>query len=731
MSTLTVSGCPGSRWSFPIGFAVVALLTGFFVIAPVHADELKETTSLRAVPADVSVYLSMLRNREQVEIFLGSNAYQRIKAVPLVNFGLTMLEGQWQNSDNEVVQIARDLWEQEENQALAQVLLDAVSHEVFFLADGKLADVLARTQQIQRDIRALQMKAAKDGESDEVTEEALGKLLLERLDGMPVPLTVAGFRLSDPQAALAQLERLEKLVREGLENEEDLAPLRERFRREQIADGTFLTLSLSGDMIPWDEVPEGSPLREEKVKEFVSRLKLAVSLGIKGNYLLLSIGPSHEHLQHIGEGDLLIDRPEFAPLRKHADRKITSIGYVSKAFLEQANSQASQLDDLVNLAETFLPQAELGEETTAELLGDVKAFATEVKEFLPRPGAMLAFSFLTDQGFESYVHDWSENQRFDGSKPLTLLDHVGGETIGFTVARGQYQPEGYDWLVKWLKKGWHHAEKIGVPKMSDEEREKFSQVKEHALPLLERFDKTTRENLIPALKDSQAGLVLDAKAKSKQWHEALPSTRVALPMLEIGLVCGVSDPVALKKAGADYFAILQDALDLAHELDPDKVPEVKLPAPKVEQTDAGEVYSYPVAEELGLDPQFSPNLGLSKNVLAFSLFPAHTNRMLTATPPRRIGPLSEADKPLVSASYFRIDGLVDAMVPWVNFAVRLVGRGEDGEDNQQLRVGAQMVAGNVTPILEVLKCIGERASVSYIEDGALVTHAVTVIVDTP
>ena len=92
---------------------LLLLCVGCFATIPAFADDLKETTALRAVPANASFYLSLLRNREQVEIFLGSNAYQRIRAVPLVNFGWTMLEGQWQNSDNEALQTIKQLWEQD------------------------------------------------------------------------------------------------------------------------------------------------------------------------------------------------------------------------------------------------------------------------------------------------------------------------------------------------------------------------------------------------------------------------------------------------------------------------------------------------------------------------------------------------------------------------------------------------------------------------------------------
>ena len=45
---------------------------------------------------------------------------------------------------------------------------------------------------------------------------------------------------------------------------------------------------------------------------------------------------------------------------------------------------------------------------------------------MPEAGAVMGLSFLTDRGIEGYQYAWGGHGPMDGSKPLGLLEHVGG-----------------------------------------------------------------------------------------------------------------------------------------------------------------------------------------------------------------------------------------------------------------------------------------------------------------
>ena len=62
----------------------------------------KLDTSLKLIPADAAFYSSMLRNREQIDAFLHSNAWEKLKSMPSVQMGLAMFNAQAQQGGSPV-----------------------------------------------------------------------------------------------------------------------------------------------------------------------------------------------------------------------------------------------------------------------------------------------------------------------------------------------------------------------------------------------------------------------------------------------------------------------------------------------------------------------------------------------------------------------------------------------------------------------------------------------------
>ena len=74
----------------------------------------------------------------------------------------------------------------------------------------------------------------------------------------------------------------------------------------------------------------------------IQRLKqmtLVVAVGLRDDFLLVSIGSSTDALARLGQGQSLADRPELAPLQKFADKRLISVGYISKAMATQIGQQ--------------------------------------------------------------------------------------------------------------------------------------------------------------------------------------------------------------------------------------------------------------------------------------------------------------------------------------------------------------------------------------------------------
>ena len=206
----------------------------------------------------------------------------------------------------------------------------------------------------------------------------------------------------------------------------------------------------------------------------------------------------------------------------------------------------------------------------------------------------------------------------------------------------------------------------------------------------------------------------------------MPPAKEPLPMLEIGLVYGVSDAALVKRASSEYFSITREAVKKLHAIVPDYVPEFDVPLPQAREFPEGTVFYYSLPAEWGVDTQLAPNAALSKEVLALSLVPKFGLRLLKKTPLQAEGPLAARDRPLASAAYFNWAGLVEAVEPWIAYGSDQVPVRELAEQGE---VTPQEVKEGTAAVLDLLKCLRTMSSVSYFENEALVTHSEWHVVD--
>jgi len=764
--------------------SVIHVLTACCVLAcllvipkPAAAEDIRQTSSLEIIPADASFYLSCLRNREKFDIVRNSKLVARLLELPPVQMGLAQLKEQWENPEDPQLAMVKELLKDPANIELLELLKDAVSHEVFIYGGDGFGELLQLTNELNSEIRKMQSEMMKQAPGpDALDDDAAGKAMLAKVvdlldkeeDRFQVPPMVIGFKLSDSKRASTQIARLEVLLQGLLAEKPEFG---KRLTREKVGDSEFLTFAADGSMIPWDEVPpeEIADVKEQfdRLRELVTKKTLTVSLGTSGDYLLLSISASNEHLESLGQGELLIDRPEFAGLRKFADKPITSIGYVSESFVQVAGDADRQIDDLAALIESAIPMIEADNfdpMVKARMAADVKELAKDLKQFIPEPGAAMGFNFLNGRGIEGYSYNWSENLTLDASQKLSILDHLGGDPLCFAAGRAKKSPENYALLVKWLKRGFAYWEALGVPQLEDDQRAMYDLVWAQVQPQLPRLDKATSELLIPAFKDGQTALVFDAKLKSKQWHKSMPPSEKPLPMLEVALVSGISDPDLVKRAASEYFHVVQAVLDGLHEAMPEQIPEIKLPKPDSREFPAGTVYYYKVARNLGLDFWLAPNAGLSDQFLVLSMLPKVTLRLLQPQPLQLDGPLTNVDRPLAAASHFDFAGTLNALQPWVEYGLQVAAQfsaaaaeeaaaaepalevevaddfdDADGTEFEDVEIEGGGIEDLIEPkaILEnlaqakeyvqfgfdILRCFQSVSSVTYEEEGALVTHS--------
>ncbi len=705
--------------------ALTLTAAGWSLPRTASAGELdKLDTSLKLVPEDAAFYSSMLRNREQLEAILDSNAWAKIKSMPSVQMGLMIYNMQLSNPDSPPAKLAAAL-ENPETKKIIDLLADMASDEIFIYGDMSSADFVELLQQANAARNYGALTAAMTGRTDEANRIQAAEVistLADNADLIAAPNLVVGFRVENAELAREQLIKLETIANILLESNEET---RGRFQKTKIGDYDFLVLKLDGELIPWDEVPlqllENYESEEGEIDKIVERIKqaeLVVAVGLRDEFLLVSIGSSLECLEKLGKGPRLIDRPEFQPLAKFADRRLTSVGYMGKEMRRRLNDQKRQIDEALKAVNMLLPEADLSESQRGRIREDAERMAADLKGFVPETGATMRFGFLTDGGMEGYRYCWGDFSGLDGTRRLGLLQHVGGNPILGVVARRRVSPENYDLMSKWAKTAYKYFEEIGLPMIQEDERRKLKEFLDAAAPLFERMDKTNREKLIPAVADGQAALVIDDRLRSKKYCKWMTPAEQPLPMVEPALVVGLSDAELFQEAMHDYWDIANGLIDAARGVEGVEVPEdFRLPEPEVTDGSQGKVYAFPLPEEWGVDERIVPNLGVSADAAVFSASREHTARLLETAPLSVGGVLEDADRPLAAAAWFDWAALVESAEPWIDYAMERMPALENVGQQQR-----QAVVGQVHAVVEVLKVLRKISSQWYFDQGALVGH---------
>ena len=343
---------------------------------------------------------------------------------------------------------------------------------------------------------------------------------------------------------------------------------------------------------------------------------------------------------------------------------------------------------------------------------------------------------MTDDGFEGYMQSWAENLLLDGSQPLDIVSHAGGSPLVMIAARSQLKGgEGYALLAKWLRRLGNYGQVMAEKNLEGEQKENFESIRKEIMPLMERFDKITADDLIPAMQDGQGAWVLDAKMESRQWHVMMPPASQPLPMFELAEIYGISDADRLKIAFTKYGEVADDLLKYAKtmmeehqdelnglldgpaQMLPMLLMSLEIPRPKTREADNGQLYEFDNFSRFGLDERLAPCVGISADTLVMSLSPQTTERLLAKTPLNAAGPLTDyAERNLAVAVHVDMAGLIGVIRAWTDYGLTTAA---ELQDNEQIVA----LAPTVDTVMEILQCFRTYESASYIQDDSMVTHA--------
>lgn len=731
------------RWT-GLMIAAAFVATPLAASATPPADMRSHAKSLEVVPADAAFYLAWLKNREQIDLMLQTNAWRRLTTIPMLQLGWSQVETQWRFPSDPTVQLVKDWVESGEGQEFLALLSEMTSDEVFVYGEASCTRFVQVAVEISSAVNQARYRALGDALSGD-GEEEIGEQMTDSLRGLVddygeqlvAPGLVMGFRVQDAERGSRLLDRAEQELRKLAE--QCPVPIGDDLRRSRVEGRDLLSLTLSTKMLPWEDIQvemADSPEAYEMLRELADGKQVVLSIGVVRGFVVFTMGDRADVFAPpvatgLGAGasatPLMVDQPAFRRLDKHAGERVTSLAYAGAEFQRAANSNEQTFRDLADMGKGLLPLAELPDGLEAVIKRDIDELAADLTALLPDPGATAAIGFMTERGYETFAYTQAAAGGVVPSRPLTLIDHLGADSLAWVVARGKRSVGGYDRAVGWMRRIVGHAEAI-ARETAPEDWTEYEAARRMAAPLLKRLDDATRDCLIPGLADGQSALVLNTSAADAEWCEFMPPSDTELPLPAPVILWGVSDAALVERGAREYFDVTQQAIDAAHQAAPDAVPAFSIPAPIESTIEGGVMYGYQLPAEWGASGRIMPHACLGESVLLVGVLPELSERLLPGNRPGVEGPAAEFDRPLASAGYVDLAGCIDALRPWIDYGIQF-GVENAGDEGAQIIAMAGFVKPQVDQLLTVLQVVDSMTSVTYHEDDMRVSHSELRIVD--
>ncbi len=704
------------------------MLVGVFAVGPVRAVAKPigavmqtEMGAANWIPENASFFAAKYRTGERWEAFAQTNAYQELLTMPAVQMGLAWVQRQPYLDQLAMMRAQNLLLDEGLN-----VLQDAWSQEVFLYVDERGPGFINEINEFYNSL-ILNTFLIGVNEGAELlpgyTEEQLaGRLLgkvLDAQDDLRIPGIVLGFRLSDPQAGRDWLASVTPILQQG-------SPL--PVQEESLGDGEFLTLSLSAEMFlnPQAEAEMLSELNLENVDpelvgqfvDFVKSQTLSISIGMRDDYLLISLGANNSHLQSFGSGVSLAECKALAPLQRHFQQRLISLFYVHPEFTSSGKIDAEKhvagLKDMLEQAKEHLPTG-LAERVTA----DATEFLYEINEGLPIAKPYVAASFWKD-GIESISYSALAPGSMDSSEPLTIFSHVGKSPIFAMAAHSPPSLPQYKRLVHWMKKSYGYFVDYGVPKIPAESMEDFKKFESLALPAIKEFDETTRKFLLPSLDGGQSLLVMDAGGVLTNSPDTKELLEQPIRFPRPALVFEINDKQKFVTAWQRYRQTVNKLLLDVSEVNAD-VTEVQIPPPVMRQVGEATLFTYAIPKEYHPAPylggDFEPHALLTDKHFVFSLSTKQSQQLL-ATRPIPKSKRVDFRQPAGRAVWFNCLKMKELVCDDAHAILAIVEQEQGLDPNLSI-----LIKIHVDKLRKVLGALKNYRSITYEEEGLRVSRS--------
>ncbi len=705
----------------------------------VRGTDLERDTALGLAPADADLFATTLQLQRQWQQLVSSPVLSELLAIPYLKSVVGQLQDDWQSGQNWAADV-RWVFEQPAVRPLLDLLQEAIRDEVFVLAGGDFSDFAFELNRLSQQVQGLLIEEDIDALLDWYRE-----LSAEQISQIPVPTLVAGFKIEDRDNALLVLDQLQGFLSLGLAQLPQLAELGRGIRRVDDQRGSRIAWNIRGRDLPWDLFGVDQSSIEmlellDKTRSLFDGRQMTVTIGLLDSYLVLAISDNAATIAQLGQDEnRLLARPELAPVWEAPGDALVSVAYVSDRYkqTEFAISYDGVFSRQLPQIEAVLEDVYWDEEWPdfwRPLAEDLQWLDDEIADLVPQFKGSLRFAWMTEFGYRGQHLERTANAIFDGTSPLTILEQVGGQPLLLLAQRRADRPEYFQLARRVVRKLKGYIDGLASEPdwFEEDSAEQLRAVLEHGWPLLTRWADAWETLFLPAVADGQHAFVWNATGLSPaQLSEVVPGAEPGeLPLPELALVLGVSDPDRLIAYFEELFDIFDAAVDVLRKFDPNAVPEgYRVPRPVVESIEGGTAYRYRVLNEtLGLPDELLLEAQMFGQFFAIGYSPKQLEAI--RQPMRPVWPAAESGRdPLLTEALSgvgRIDfgGLFEQLQPWGDRLLQMLA---DPTAPEMLVTGdgtfPPLMLSDARQMLAAMTKLGILSATSQIESsGQTVTH---------
>lgn len=632
-------------------------------------------TSLAVAPQDAAFFMTAIDLKKSWDRFIQGNFIKSLRRVEYVQKLEREIIRQWENPQGQAAELKSTL--QNPNvRNLLRLAADMAGQEFFVYGQDDWCDAFENLAAFQSELMS---RIQEDPES---VEEFFNDLDRQTVDGMRLPTTIIGFRLTDANLAAQQLDALEGILRAVASQDDDLRPFIEKLRRTELADGQTLTITLDASLIPLDRLDEDQREVADKALELLEGRSFSVSFGVRNNLLLIGMGEQVDLLEQVGQAeDLLIDHPRMSVLKDAEVSDLRSVSFVSQRWRQtqwDANFAHYFRNLMVQLSVAIDSEAEQiadAEQWKAELLADANRLDEFVGQMAPQYGDALGWSSAITSGSEGWGYDWSDNMWFENDNPLQILEHAGADSLLLMAFKQRSLPalEGLCEFV--MQRIPVHAERfIATAEQNEEEREVALEVFRKGWPLVEEAAEILHTKISPALDDNETLISMAASWMTRELGSELPVADQPLPIPEIALACKLRDRELFLDGCQDLYGVFDKVVALVRETEPDALPaNYVVPRPIEDNIGEATTYYYEEIAGTGSLSGFKPQLAIADDVVILGYSDRQVRDMLEpkvlATRPAWL----TDETPVAVVSYVDYGGILGAFRPWMTFGISMTG----------------------------------------------------------